>query len=104
MLLSALLAYSALTALCLAMNRHHRQLWHRPPSARRALLLRLVGLCLLVCSLLASTTAAGAPRGIVAWFGLVPLAALTLVALLPFYPRAAGVIAVLAPLSALLLL
>jgi hypothetical protein len=103
MLLAAVLAYSGLTAACLAMNRHHRQLWHRPASARRAWGLRLAGGCLLAGSLLACIAAAGTPRGIVAWFGVLPLAALALIALLPLSPRTAGVLAVLAPLSALLL-
>ena len=103
MLVAALLAYSGLTALCLAMNRHHRQLWHRPVSPQRAVVLRLIGAALLGGSLLASTAAIGVSRGIVAWFGVLPLAALALVGLLPFSPRTAGIIALLAPLSALLL-
>lgn len=102
MLGAALLAYSGFTALCLAMNRHHRQLWHRPPSPQRAMLLRVVGAALLVGSLLASTAVAGVSRGLVAWFGILPLAVLVLVGLLPFWPRIAGLLAVLAPLSALM--
>mgnify|MGYP001304141961 CR=1 FL=1 len=101
---TALFAYSGLAAVCLAMNRHHRQLWHRPATARRSWLLRLVGACLLVASLLASTAVAGVPRGVVAWFGILPLATLTLIVLLPFSPRTAGILALLAPLAALLLL
>lgn len=101
---AALLAYSGLTALCLAMNRHHRQVWHRPATTRRAWLLRLAGTCLLAASLLAATTVAGVPRGLVAWFGILPLAALALIVLLPFSPRTAGVLALLVPLPALLLL
>jgi len=104
MLIAALLAYSGFTALCLAMNRHHRQLWHRPASPRRALVLRLVGAALLGGSLLASTAGDGVARGVVAWFGILPLAALALVGVLPFSPRMAGLLAVLAPLSALMLL
>lgn len=101
---AALLAFAGLTAVCLAMNRHHRQVWHRPATAQRAWLLRSAGTCLLAASLLASTAAAGVPRGIVAWFGILPLAALALIVLLPFSPRTAGVLALLAPFSALLLL
>jgi hypothetical protein len=103
MLVAALLAYSGLTALCLAMNRHHRQLWHRPASLQRALVFRLIGIGLLAGSLLASTAAAGVSRGMVAWFGVLPLATLGLIGLLPLSPRAAGVLALLAPLSAWLL-
>lgn len=103
MLAALLLSYSGLAALCLAMNRHHRQLWHRPASAPRAMLLRSIGIVLLAGSLVASTTAAGTARGVVAWFGVLPLAALGLIGLLPFLPRAAALLAVLAPLSALLL-
>lgn len=103
MLVAALLAYSGFTALCLAMSRHHRQLWHRPVSSRRALVLRVVGAALLAGSLLASTQGEGVPRGIAAWFGVLPLAALALVGLLPFSPRTAAILALLAPLSALLL-
>lgn len=103
MLVALLLAYSGLAALCLAMNRHHRQVWHRPASATRAVLLRSIGIGLLAGSLLASTVVAGMARGIVAWFGVLPLAALGLIGLLPFSPRTAGLLALVAPLSALLL-
>jgi Protein of unknown function (DUF3325) len=103
MLIAALLAYSGLTALCLAMNRHHRQVWHRPANTQRALALRLIGVGLLAGSLLASTAAAGMARGLVGWFGVLPLAALGLIGLLPFSPRTAGLLALVAPLPALLL-
>jgi len=103
MWLAAWLAYSGLTALCFAMNRHHRQLWHRPASRSRALLFRATGVGLLAGSMLACTLASGAARGLVAWFGIVPVAAVVLIALLPYSPRTAGILALLAPLPALLL-
>jgi hypothetical protein len=40
------LCYSGLTAISLALDGHHRQLWHRPPAPRTAAL-RVVGAALL---------------------------------------------------------
>jgi hypothetical protein len=103
MWLAVALAYSGLTGVCLAMNRHHRQVWHRPASSRRALLLRLAGLLLLAGSVVACMSAEGTARGIVAWFGIVSVTAVGLVALLPVSPRAAWILAWVAPWPALLL-
>jgi Protein of unknown function (DUF3325) len=103
MLLVGLLVYAGLAALCLAMDRHHRQIWQRTPGSRTRMALRVLGVCLLVGSLLASVHAAGGPLGVVAWFGILTLAGVLLVLLLPYAPRMAGVLAVIAPLAALLL-
>ncbi len=104
MFLAGLLMYAGLTALSLAMDRHHRQVWLRAPDSKTVLVLRVTGICLLAISLLASVRAAGQALGLVAWFGVLPLAGVLLVLLLPYAPRTAGVLALIAPLAALLLI
>ncbi|MCY1287947.1 hypothetical protein D9M68_451190 [compost metagenome] len=77
----------ALTALCLALSRHHRDLFGSAPSGRRVLILRSValldgGLALAYC-----IHRLGVENGIVYWFCLLMLAGSLLVALLAWRPR-----------------
>ena len=104
MLAAALLSYAGLAALCLAMERHHRQLWHRAPTLQTAIVLRVLGIALLTLSLFVCVRALGGPRGVTAWFGILSIAGLGLVMLLPFAPRTVGTIALLAPMLAFLVL
>ena len=48
MLLSLLMCYAGFTALCLSTDRHHGELLHSKPSARRRLGLRATGWLLLI--------------------------------------------------------
>lgn len=92
--LSLFLAYAGFTALCLAMERHHEQVFGmRRVPLWRGRLLRGAGWLLLVLSLLAAILSAGWGLGIVLWAGLLTAAALPLAFLLPYAPRAAAALA-----------
>ena len=86
---SLLLAYSGMLALCLAMDRHARQLWGRPPSTMLRRILRAGGWLLLGLALVAASRGWDAGMATVAWFGLVSLAGFALLMLLPWAPRLA---------------
>lgn len=95
------LSYSGFTALCLSLDRHHRDLFQSSPDARRRLLLRSAGWLLLLLSLFAAT-GSGRSVDIVFWFGLTMATALSLVLLLTYAPRFSTGAAVLAVPVALL--
>lgn len=84
------LCYAGMAALCLAMDRHHAQVWRRAPRkpARRGL--RIAGWLLLAVAVVPCVRGWGATVGVVAWFGFLSAAALLLVFLLPYRPRAAA--------------
>ena len=50
-LLALSLAYAGFTAVCLAMDRHHRQVFGRPSARRTATLLRALGCALLALAI-----------------------------------------------------
>lgn len=83
------LAYAGLAALCLAMDRHHRQVMGRGIKPRAILALRLAGTAILALSFAAAIVADGWVFGPVAWCGGLTAAALLLVFLLPYRPRLA---------------
>lgn len=95
------LAYTGMTGLCLAMDRHQAHVWGRDPSpaARRGL--RGAGWALLALALLPCLATWGASVGIVAWFACLSAGALLLVGLLPYAPRATPALGVLSALLAL---
>lgn len=84
---SLLLAYSGLLGLCLGLERHYKQLYQRLPGAGLQRLLRTVGWALLGASLACCAQAWGWAMAGVGWLGLVSLAGVTLVMLLPYAPR-----------------
>lgn len=96
------LSYSGFTALCFALERTHRALGRPPPSARLAIALRTAGFALLALALAPSMAGLEGSTGIVAWFGFLTAAGLLLVFLLPYAPRLAQRLAVVAPLAAAL--
>ncbi|MBB2494342.1 DUF3325 domain-containing protein [Aquipseudomonas ullengensis] len=89
MLLGGALCYAGMAALCLGMDRHHRQVWSRT-APRRQRGLRLVGWLLLAVALWPCIRAWGGSVGVVIWFGLLTGAALLLVWLLPYRPKGAA--------------
>lgn len=105
LVLGGALCYSGMAALCLSMDRHHRQVWHRTAPARQRWL-HIVGWILLAIAIWPCVRAWGSSVGVVVWFGLLSAAALVLVFLLPYRPKASvwlmG-IAVLGSLPSLLL-
>ena len=75
--LSALgLAIAGFAALALAMRQHHRDLFGKPPSVKRAAALRGAGGIGLILSLALCVICADGPVGLVSWFGLLTVAGL----------------------------
>nr|WP_315429709.1 DUF3325 domain-containing protein [uncultured Albidiferax sp.] len=93
--LALLLAYAGMAGLCLAMDRHHAQVWGRDalPATRRTL--QILGTVLLALALWPCVQAWGATVGVVVWLGCVSAGALLLVGLLPYAPRLAVLLAAL---------
>lgn len=84
-----LLAYSGMLGLCLGVERHFKQVWQRVPGPLLHRALRLGGWLGLAASFFASVAAWGWAMGPIGWFGLISLAGLALVLLLPYRARGA---------------
>jgi hypothetical protein len=98
------LAYAGMAGLCLAMERHHKQVWRRhaaPAAARR---LRYGGALLLALALWPCLAGWGASVGPLLWLGVLSAGALPLALLLPYAPRLVPRSAALALAVALLAL
>jgi len=85
--LAALLAYAALAALALGMNRHHRTVFERDLPLRGRTPLRIAGGSLLALSLVTDLLAQGPELGPVAWCAQLAVAGFALTILLTFRPR-----------------
>ena len=98
------LAYTAFAALCLAMPRHHEQVFgrHSVPARRRYALTGL-GWMLLAASALSVIHTQGWGLGLILWTGILTATALPLSLLLTYAPRLALVLAA-APLPVGLML
>jgi hypothetical protein len=84
-----LLAYAGMIGLSQGMERHYKQVWQRLPSPGLRRALRLSGWALLAASLAACVQAWGWAMGPVGWFGQISLGGFVLVLLLPYWPRLA---------------
>lgn len=82
-----LLAYSGFLSLCLGLERHYKQLYQRAPGTGLQRLLRGGGWTLLAASFACCVQAWGWAMAGPGWFGLLALAGLGLVLLLPYAPR-----------------
>jgi len=82
---SLLFGHAAFTALCLAMDGHHREAFGAAPRAGRARLLRRAGWLLLLFSFLLAL-ALGA-QGVVAWIVTLTPSAVVIALLLAYLPR-----------------
>ncbi len=85
--LMLVLAYGGMTALCLAMNRHYRQVRFGRPSLQLKWILRSTGTALLLVALLLGIIGWGPTIGPVVWFGVLSVSALILIFMLPYRPR-----------------
>jgi len=97
-----LFAYAGMLGLCQGLERHYKHVWNRacPPSWRRVL--RGAGWLALALSLLLCAQAWGWAMGPVAWFGVMSLAGLVLVLLLPYWPKVAVGLVLMLPAWGLL--
>lgn len=84
------LCFAALTALCLSLNRHHAEVLQAKPSARRVMLLRILGWTGIGLSLPVAGVAEGWNFGPVQWLGTLTGAAVALVLLLSYQPHLVG--------------
>jgi hypothetical protein len=101
LLLALTLAYGAYVSLCLAMPRHCGQVFGREPRAGRRAALMCAGWAGIALSLLACVHAAGWQFGPVYWVGLLVVAGVLLVFLLPYKPRIAAALGLAAPAACL---
>ncbi len=84
------LAYGGMLGLCLGMERHFKQVWQRTPGLMLLRVLRSAGWLGLGLSLVGSVIAWGWAMGPVGWFGLISVAGVGVVLLLPYQPRLAA--------------
>jgi hypothetical protein len=84
---SLLLAFSGMLGLCLGLERHFKQIWQRAPSPGLRRTLRTAGWLALAASFATCVLAWGWAMGPVGWFGLMSLAGISLVLLLPYAAR-----------------
>ncbi|GJD96734.1 DUF3325 domain-containing protein [Methylobacterium iners] len=80
------LGFAALSALCLSLDRHHREVFQSRPGKRRVVLLRTAGWLGLGLSLLLAGHAEGWAFAPVQWLGALTGAGVVLVLLLSYRP------------------
>ncbi|PAU60863.1 DUF3325 domain-containing protein [Pseudomonas indica] len=97
--LSFALGYLALTALCLAMNRHHKALLGGEPSPTRRRGLRLGAAVAMLLALILCIAAQGGEIGAVIWLCQLMVSGWLLVGLLAWRQRWALSMAALLPLG-----
>ncbi|MCR0985183.1 DUF3325 domain-containing protein [Roseomonas populi] len=92
---AAALSYAGFTALCLAMARHHEQVFRsRAVPAGRRRVLTALGWGLLALSVVPVVMELGWGLGLVLWLGLLTATAMPLAMLLNYAPRVALALAV----------
>jgi hypothetical protein len=97
-----LLAYSALTALCLAMPKHHAQVWRHEGSPPRRARLRAAGWLGLGATAALCIAADGVGIGLVMFCAVVTLAGSCVAWLLPYRARWVAAVGVVAACGAAL--
>lgn len=98
-------ALGGLSALALAMDRHHEDAYGRGSlPGRRRPWLQSAGALQLVLSVVGCVLAKGGPMGVVLWFGVLTASALTTVAIATWKPRFTGRCGAAAALLAVLLM
>ncbi|WP_211165797.1 DUF3325 domain-containing protein [Azoarcus sp. TTM-91] len=99
-----LLCYAGMTALCLAMDRHHNQVLRRAPAASARQGFRWAGWLLLALAVVPCAWAWGLSIGVIAWFGFLSAGALALVFMLPYGPRFAAMLGAGSVVASLLMM
>ncbi|MGA4636220.1 DUF3325 domain-containing protein [Pseudomonas solani] len=87
LLLGFAFCYLAMTALSLAMSRHHKVLFQGPLPEARVRLLRVVAMFAFAIGLALAVSDQGGEIGTILWLCQVMLAALLVVALLAWHSR-----------------
>jgi hypothetical protein len=86
-LIALSLCFAGMTALSLAIDRHHRQAYGDDAPPRKRYLLRIAGTLLLAMAIMPCALLWGAGAGFVAWIGMLTIGALLAAGLLPYWPR-----------------
>lgn len=92
------LCYAGAAWLCLAMDRHHQEVFGAKPSRVRKLALRLLGTALLAGAFVAAGAARGWRVGAVEWVGALGLSGIVLIlqhGLRPRWTLPAGALSIL---------
>nr|WP_315249197.1 DUF3325 domain-containing protein [uncultured Duganella sp.] len=87
------LCFAGMSALSLAIDRHHRQVYGDDAPARKRYLLRAAGALLLALAIVPCVVLWGAGAGCVAWIGMLTIGALLAAVLLPYWPRRLALLA-----------
>ncbi|KDN97376.1 DUF3325 domain-containing protein [Pseudomonas donghuensis] len=105
MLAIALFGFAGFAALCLAMEKHYKDLLGHKPAHARLMALRIAGWVLLALALLLAVRHSGWAMGLVELFAVLMAGVTLWVFLLPYQPRLllslATASVVLAPLTAM---
>ena len=99
-LIALALAYGGMTSLCLVIDRHYGQVWGRALTTGPRRGFHVLGWLLLALALWPCIAAWSASVGVVVWFGCLSAAALLLALLLPYAPRLAVRLALVAVIVA----
>ena len=91
-----LLASAGMTALALAIDRHHRQVYGADATPGARLVLRVAGAVLLALAIYPCVLLWGSGAGFVAWIGMLTVGALLAAGLLPYWPARIAPLAVAA--------
>lgn len=83
-LAAVVLSFAGFAALAVSMARHHRDLFGRPPERRLMLALRAAGWLLLAAAFAPAIRHSGPAIGIVLWFGIATLTAMSVALMLTY--------------------
>lgn len=86
MMLGVLLTYAGAVAIGLSIQRHHQEVFGKPPARALVYMLRCAGYCLLVLGAWPFVHILGRSIGIVAWAGVNSLSAFLAVLTLTYRP------------------
>lgn len=95
--LSLALCFNGFTALCLSMERHHKQVFATSASLLERWLFRIGGWVALALSIMPCVSALGISIGLSLWAVLLTFAGLLVMALLSYWPRVLVAAAFAAP-------
>jgi hypothetical protein len=101
-LAALMLAHGALTSLCLAMPKHHAQVWQHEGSPPRRALLRAAGWLGLIATVTLCVAADGVGVGLVMFCAVVTLAGSCVAWLLPYRARWVAAVGAVTAIGAVL--